>query len=395
MDIPLLDLKAQYSTIKNDIEKVVFKVLESSNYIMGSNVKDFEEEIARYIGTKYAVGVANGTDALILALTACGIKEGDEVITSPFTFFATAEAISQTGATPVFVDIDELTYCISSKRIEEKITPRTKAILPVHIFGQACDMDELKEIAQRYELYLIEDACQAIGAEYKRQKVGGIGQVGCFSFFPTKNLGGYGDGGIITTNDDNIAKIVKALRVHGSGKAGRDAYEVINSEIQESQTFEQPMITGMEKYYNYLLGYNSRLDELQAAILRIKLKHLDTWNTLRKEKAGYYTENLRDLDVGTPFRYEYNEHIYHLYILQSGDRDALVSYLGKYGISTGIYYPIPLHLQIAYKNSGYENNSLKVAEYISKKTFALPLYPEISREQQDYVIEKIRSFYGK
>jgi len=395
MNIPLLDLKAQYNTIKDDIENAIFQVLESSNYIMGSNVKDFEEEIACYIGTKYAVGVASGTDALILALNACGIKKGDEVITSPFTFFATAEAISRTGATPVFVDIDELTYCISTKGIEEKITPRTKAIIPVHIFGQACNMDELKEIAQKYELYLIEDACQAIGAGYKGQKVGGIGHVGCFSFFPTKNLGGYGGGGLVTTNDDNIAKIIRALRVHGSGKAGRDAYDVINSELQEFLTSEEPMISGMEKYYNYLFGYNSRLDELQAAILRIKLKHLDTWNNLRRKKAEYYTENLGDLEVVTPFRYEYNEHIYHLYILQSGDRDALVGYLKEYGVSTGIYYPVPLHFQIAYKSLGYENNSLKVAEHMSKRTFALPLYPEISREHQDYIIEKIRSFYGK
>lgn len=395
MIIPLLDLKVQYSIIKDDIEKAVLEVLESGNYIMGPNVKAFEDGIACYIGTKHAVGVANGTEALILALTAFGIKEGDEVITSPFTFFATAEAISQVGAIPVFADINESTYCINAKKVKEKITARTKAVIPVHIFGQACDMDELVQISRDYGLYLIEDACQAIGAGYKDRKVGSIGHAGCFSFFPTKNLGGFGDGGIVTTNDDNTAKLIRALRTHGSGKAGKDAYEVINPGIQEAGVAEHQMLPGVEKYYNYLLGYNSRLDELQAAILKVKLRYLDTWNNLRREKAEYYNENLKNLELVTPFRCEYNEHTYQLYILQSGERDKLVSYLKECGISTGIYYPIPLHLQIAYRNLGYRNGSLTTAEYMAQRTFALPLYPEISREQQDYIIEKIRSYYGK
>ena len=283
MNIPLIDLKAQYNSLSDELSNVTLEVLSSANYILGNNVNNFEKEFAEYVGVKHAISVGNGTDALVIALKAMGIGEGDEVITTPFTFFATAESISAVGATPVLVDVRKDTFNIDPSKIEEKITNKTKAIMPVHIFGQAADMDEINEIAKRHNLLVIEDACQAIGGKYKDRKIGSLGDVACFSFFPTKNLGCAGDGGMIVTNNDDLAIIIRALRTHGSGENGQKAFNLLNNIKEEVKTVDSANDTVYNplKYYNYLIGYNSRLDAIQAAILRVKLKDIDKWNSKR------------------------------------------------------------------------------------------------------------------
>jgi dTDP-4-amino-4,6-dideoxygalactose transaminase len=394
MQIPLIDLKKQYETIKSDADKNVLEILSSANYIMGENVKQFEKEICEYLGAKNAISVGNGTDALVIALKALGIGQGDEVITSPFTFFATAESISAVGATPVFVDVRLDTFNIDPSKIEEKITSKTKAIMPVHIFGQPANMDEIMAIAKKQNLYVIEDACQAIGAEYKGKKVGILGDIACFSFFPTKNLGCAGDGGIIVTNNDDLATICKALRTHGSGADGRKAYNLLNNideNIEENDSIDNTVYNPL-KYYNYLIGYNSRLDEIQAAILRVKLKELDKWNELRREHIKFYNENLKDTEFITPFEEKDVKHVYHMYILQSERRADVVSYLKDKGIATGIYYPVPLHLQKVYEGLGYKLGDMPNAEYLSERTFAIPVYPELSKEQREYIVDVLKSF---
>jgi dTDP-4-amino-4,6-dideoxygalactose transaminase len=344
--IPLLNLQAQYKTIRPE-------------------VKALEAEVAEYCGVKHAIGVANGTDALLLTLDAAGIGPGDEVITTPFTFFATAEVVSQLGATPVFVDINPKTYNIDVAQIKEKINSKTKAIIPVHIFGQPAEMEEIVALAKEHNLFVLEDAAQAMGAEYKGRKIGAWGNAATFSFFPTKNLGGYGDGGMVVTNDDELAAKIRVLRVHGSNP----------------------------KYYHSMIGYNSRLDEIQAAILRIKLRYLDGWNQARREKAALYNQVLKDTPVITPYHAEDRKHIYHLYIIQSEERDELMAYLKENGISTGVYYPVPLHQHNVYKPLGYAEGSLPYAEYMSKRTFALPLYAELEDETICMIAETIKSYY--
>lgn len=362
MKVDLLDLGRQYQTIKAEIDKAIEEVLKSTHFIMGPNVKELEKEIAEYTGVKHAFGVASGTDALLLTLRAYGIEEGDEVITTPFTFFASAETTSLLGAVPVFADIDKETLCIDPESIEKYITEKTKAIIPVHIFGQMCHMDRIMEIAEKHNLIVIEDACQAIGAEYKGKKAGSIGNAGTYSFFPTKNLGGYGDGGMIVTNDDELAEKIKVLRIHGSTK----------------------------KYVHSIIGYNSRLDEIQAAILRVKFKYIDKWNNLRREKAHYYNDLLKELDIKLPTESADCKHVYHLYSIQSYDRDKICAYLRENKCACGTYYPVPVHLQEVYKSLGYKEGSLPVSEDACMKTFAIPLYPELEKEEQDYVVEKIK-----
>lgn len=394
MNISLIDLKRQYQTIKEESDKKVLEILSSAQYIMGENVKEFEKEISEYLGVKHSISVGNGTDALVIALKALGIGEGDEVITTPYTFFATAESISIVGATPVFVDVDIDTYNIDPAKIEEKITDKTKAIMPVHIFGQPCDMDPINKIAKKYNLKVIEDACQAIGAEYKRKMIGGISDIACFSFFPTKNLGCAGDGGMIVTNDDKLATICRALRTHGSGADGHKAYNIIHN-IEEDTTEDKGndnTVYNPLKYYNYLIGQNSRLDEIQAAILRIKLRELDKWNNKRRENAIFYNEQLKDTKLVTPFEDKDVKHVYHLYIIQSENRAELVNYLKDNGIATGIYYPVPLHLQKAYKNLGYKEGDLPNAEYLSHRTFAIPVFPELTDDEKKYIVEKLKEF---
>jgi len=395
MQIPLINLKKQYETIKIECDKTVLDTLSSAQYIMGENVKAFEKEFSEYLGVKHSISVANGTDALVIALKALGIGEGDEVITTPFTFFATAEAISAVGATPVFCDVRLDTFNIDPGKIEEKITNKTKAIMPVHIFGQPCDMDEINQIAKKHNLYVIEDACQAIGSQYKgNNMIGTLGDIACFSFFPTKNLGCAGDGGMIVTNDDDLATICKALRIHGSGENGKRAYNLLNNideEVEEDTTQDNTIYNPL-KYYNYLIGHNSRLDEIQAAILRVKLPYLDGWNDKRRQNARYYNEELKDTKLVTPYEDEKVKHVYHMYILQSEKREEMVSYLKEKGIATGIYYPVPLHLQKAYTNLGYKEGDMPNAEYLSKRTFAIPMFAELTQEEMKYIVQAIKGF---
>lgn len=362
MSIPLLDLKTQYNSIREEIESEVLDVLRSGHYVLGPRVEEFERAVADYCGVKYAVGVANGTDALVLSLDAIGVGSGDEVITSPFTFYASAESISRLGATPVFVDIDPHTYNLDAGQIESRITPRTKAIIPVHIFGQPAEMDAINEIASRHGIRVIEDACQAIGAEYKGKKVGALGDAACFSFFPSKNLGGAGDGGIVVTNDEEMAARVKTLRQHGSTK----------------------------KYYHSLVGYNSRLDALQAAILSVKLKYIDRWNDLRREKAAYYNDLFAGTEIITPVEVAHVKHVYHLYIIRVANRQVVESALRESGIGCGVYYPVPLHLQDVYQGLGYKAGDLPVSESSSHETLAIPLYPELKTEDIERIADLVK-----
>lgn len=392
MKIPLLDLSRQHAPLTSELNQAMLKVAASTQYIMGPEVKAFESEIAQYLGCKYAISCGNGTDALVLSLRALGIGPGDEVITTPFTFFATAEAISSVGAVPVFVDVLPDTYNMDVAQVEAKITTKTKAIMPVHIFGQPVDMDPLLELAAQYKLKVIEDACQAIGAEYKGRKVGTLGDVACFSFFPTKNLGGFGDGGMIVTNDEGIAKIIKGLRVHGSGQAGLEALRAQQATNDSASVDLTSLDETSAKYYNFMIGYNSRLDELQAAILRVKLPFLQQWNKERERLARIYNEQLVGTSILTPAQTEYVKHIYHLYVVQTERRTELVSYLQQHGVSTGVYYPVPLHLQKVYQSLGYKSGDLPVSEYLSARTLALPLYPGMTEDEQQHIVSCIHQF---
>jgi len=394
MQIPLINLKKQYESIKAEINKDVLRVLSSANYIMDDNVKTFEKEFADYIGVKHSISVANGTDSLVIAIKALGIGQGDEIITTPFTFFATAESISAVGAIPVFADVRRDTFNIDPAKIVEKITSRTKAIMPVHIFGQCADMDEINGIAKKYNLKVIEDACQAVGGDYKGRKVGTLGDIACFSFFPTKNLGCAGDGGIIVTNDDNLAITCKGLRTHGSGENGKKAYNLLNSideEVEEDKSTDNTVYNPL-KYYNYLIGHNSRLDEIQAAILRIKLPYLDEWNKKRRSHAEYYNEKLSSTNLVTPVEDKNVKHVYHMYVLQSEKRGELVEYLKGKAISTGVYYPVPLHLQKVYTSLRYSIGDMPNAEYLSHRTFAIPMFTELTEEEKEYIVEALKEF---
>lgn len=392
MNIPLLNLKRQYTYLKDDIEKVISNILESGAYINGPYTKELESKLAKYLDVKHVIGVANGTDALVIALEALGIKEGDEVITTPFTFFATAEAISVVGAKPVFVDVSLDDFNIDVNKIEEAITKRTKAIMPVHIFGTPADMDKINEIAKKHNLYVIEDACQAIGAKYRDKMVGGLGDVACFSFFPTKNLGTYGDGGLITTNSDEIASICRALKAHGSGVNGEMAFNLLNNikeEVEEDKCTNDT-VYNPKKYYNYLIGHNSRLDEIHAGILGVKLDYLDRWNNQRIENAKYFDENLKDTDLKLMKLDENNKNVYHMYIVQSENREELTKKLDEAGIGYGVYYPVPLHLQKVYKDLGYKVGDLSNAEYLSTRTLAIPVDPEMTEEERKYIVEILK-----
>lgn len=358
MPIPLLDLKAQYLTIKEEIDQAVLKVLDSAKYILGPEMKALEQEIADYCGVAHGVAVANGTDALMLVLRAMGVGPGDEVITTPFTFFASAETVAQVGATPVFVDIDPVTLNMDLDKLEAKITPKTKAIIPVHIFGQMLDVERVMEIASRHDLKVIEDCAQAIGAEYQGKRAGSIGHAGTFSFFPTKNLGAYGDAGMVVTNDEHLAAHIRMLRFHGC----------------------------KTKYYHEEIGYNSRLDEIQAAILRVKLRYLDQWNEARREKASFYNTLLSELPVTVPGADPLAKHVYHLYVLRTQKRQEVMDRLTQVGIASAIYYPVPLHLQKAFRDLGYKQGDFPVAEQACLEALAIPCYPELTDEQQKEIV---------
>jgi dTDP-4-amino-4,6-dideoxygalactose transaminase len=374
MDIPLLDLKAQYQTIKNEINEVLGKVVESQYFILSPEVASLEKEVADYTGVPYAVGVASGTDAIILALKALGIGAGDMVITTPFTFFATAESVSILGAKPLFVDIEPDTYNIDPDKVEElldKVEPRDKdkikAIIPVHLYGQCADMTRIMEIAKKHGLKVVEDCAQAIGAVHNGRKAGSFGDAGCFSFFPSKNLGGFGDGGMVVTSDSVVAERIKKLRVHGS----------------------------REQYVHDEIGYNSRLDSLQAAILRIKLRKLDEWFKGRQAIAAKYEEAFAPLGIETPKVTESNVHTYHQYTIALDDRNGLIHHLKEKGVAARVYYPVPLHLQPCYKGLEYSIGSFPVSEKMAERVVSLPVYPELSDEKVDYIIEAVRDFIKK
>lgn len=365
MAVPLVDLKAQYENIKDEINKAIQDVLDSQIFILGSKVKELEEKIAQYSNVKYGIAVASGSDALLLALMAVDVGYGDEVITTPFTFFATAGSVSRLGAKPIFVDIDPKTYNINPSLIEEKITDKTKAIIPVHLYGQCADMDIILDIAKRHNLYVIEDAAQAIGAKYKGRMAGSMGNIGCLSFFPTKNLGGYGDGGMVLTNDSELAEKLSVLRVHGS----------------------------KPKYYHSVIGVNSRLDSIQAAILLAKFNHLDEWNEARRRNASIYDSLFEGMNLITPYAEPFNYHIYNQYVIMlKNDRNRLRDIMKDANIGTEIYYPVPLHLQKCYSDLGHKEGDFPFSEEASQKTVALPIYPELTQEQQEQVSKVIADF---
>ena len=378
LSVPLLDLRAQYDSIREEIEAAIRGVLESQHFILGPEVEALEEEIAVYSQCEYGIGVSSGTDALLISLMAIDLKPGDEVITTPYTFFATAGAIARLGARPVFVDIDPISYNIDPGRIEAAITERTKAIIPVHLYGQMADMDPIVDIAKQHGLYVIEDAAQAIGAEHKDRRAGSIGSLGCFSFFPSKNLGAFGDGGMVTTNDPELADKVRLLRNHGY----------------------------RPKYYNKVVGGNFRLDALQAAILRVKLKHLDDWTDARQANAQRYAELFKQYglladgviklpQLPSPSGSGLSRHIYNQFVIRvpSDARDNLRAFLRDRAVGTEVYYPVPAHVQECFKDLGYKLGDMPESEAAANETLALPIYPELTGGQLDYTVSRIAKFF--
>lgn len=371
MNVPLLDLTEQNKKLRPEIESALGRVLDTNAFILGGEVKALEDELAIYCGTKYAIGCASGSDALLLALMALDVNPGDEVITTPYSFFATVSCITRLGATPIFVDIDPATYNLDIAQIEAKISPRTKAIQPVHLYGQCADMEALKKVSEKHGVPLVEDAAQAIGAEENSIRAGAMSEIGCFSFYPSKNLGGMGDGGFMTTNDDAMAEKLFALRVHGS----------------------------KERYHHKWVGLNSRLDGFQGAVLRVKLPYLEEWSNKRKANADRYRNLFTDAglaeQVVLPFERENVRHIYNQFVVRvPGRRDELRSFLSENNIGTDVYYPISLHLQECFAYLGGKEGDLPESEKASRETLALPIYPELRAEQQEYVVDKIREFFG-
>jgi dTDP-4-amino-4,6-dideoxygalactose transaminase len=402
MQVPFLDLKAQYRQIENEVVPLVTESMANGAFIGGDHVTGFEKEFAEFCQSEFCVGVGSGTDALRFALMACGIESGDEVITVPNTFIATTEAISQVGATPVFVDVLPDTFTMDPEKLEEfleqkcfldqstnqRINQLTKqrinestnqpisqsinrpvrAIIPVHLYGQPADMDKILQIAKRYNLIVIEDACQAHGAKYKVQAAGSIGKAGCFSFYPGKNLGAFGEAGAVVTQDEKIADKMRMVRDHGQQK----------------------------KYHHQIEGYNGRLDAIQAGVLRIKLKRLKDWNIARREKAAYYSELLKEISgIQIPFEANFATSVYHLYVILVDNRDRLQKFLSKKGVGTGLHYPLPLHLQKAYSHFGYKKGDFPVAEQAAERLLSLPMFPELTNQQIDYVVKSIKEFVSK
>jgi dTDP-4-amino-4,6-dideoxygalactose transaminase len=395
--VPLLDLKAQYITIRDEIRAAIDRVADSQQFILGPEVEALESEVAAYSHCQFGVGVTSGTDALLVTLMAIDIQPGDEVITTPYTFFATAGAISRLGAKPIFVDIDLLTFNIDPAKIEEAVTARTRAIIPVHLYGQMADIDPIMEIANRHNLYVIEDAAQAIGSEYEGRRAGSIGHFGCFSFFPSKNLGGFGDGGMVTANDPKLADRVKLLRNHGYGP----------------------------KYYNKVVGGNFRLDAIQAAVLRVKLKYLDQWTRARQRNADYYRNLFAEAELNIqpeslphlrgnsdsempervstlsglagvvlPVEAPNRRHIYNQFVIRSSRRDELMAHLKERKIGTEIYYPVPMHLQECFAELNYRAGDFPLSESAAEETLALPIYPELTEEMMATVVDAIADFYA-
>ncbi len=372
--VPSLDLLAQYATIRDEVNAAVNGVLESQRFILGPEVAALESEIADYLGCAHAIGVSSGTDALLAALMALGIGPGDEVITTGFTFFATAGAVHRLGGRPVFVDVDPATLNLDPERVADAVTERTRAIVPVHIFGKTADMDALQDVARRHGLAVIEDACQSIGADHRGAMTGTLGELGCFSFFPSKNLGGIGDGGLVTTSDDGLADEVRRLRAHGS----------------------------KPKYFHHVVGGNFRLDAINAAVLRVKLRHLDAWTEGRRRAARRYADlfaaaGLLSTDgpvLALPPGDDGGKHVFHQYVIRARERDALQQHLGDSGVGTAVYYPRPLHLQPCFADLGYGEGDFPHSERASLEVLALPMYPELTAELQGHVVDSIAAFYG-
>ncbi|MFA4910824.1 MAG: DegT/DnrJ/EryC1/StrS family aminotransferase [Desulfobacteria bacterium] len=380
MLVPMVNLKVQYEIMKDEIDRAIKEVLEDGNFILGPSVEKLEKEIASYLGAKYAVGLASGTDALHMALLACGVRKGQDVITTPFTFVSTVETIVSVGAAPIFVDIDPRTYNIAPEKIEEFIETKTsfnkkegilinkengnqiRAILPVHLYGQSADIEHIVSLCSKYNLLLIEDCAQAFGSEYKGRKVGTFGEIGCLSFFPSKNLGCYGDGGMIITDSEDLADKIRILRNHGS----------------------------KVKYYYIEMGFNSRLDEIQAAILRVKLRKIDKFNELRRKSASLYNDCLRGVDLITPYEDEHVKHVYHQYTIRIKDRDRVSRCLVDEGIASAVYYPLPLHQQPVFKRLGFNTGDLKNSESASLEVLSLPMYPELTEEEIQRVCKTIK-----
>lgn len=368
MRVPFLDLKAQYESIRNEIAVALQQVLDNTAFAGGPFVEKFEKDFASFCKCEFAMGVGSGTTALWLALSGLGIGQGDEVITTPNTFIATAEAISFCGAKPAFVDVEEQTYNMNLDLLEDAITPKTKAIIPVHLYGQMVDMDRIMQIARAHGLFIVEDACQAHGAEYNGQRAGSIGDAGCFSFYPGKNLGAYGEAGAVVTNDAELAEKIRVLRDHGQAK----------------------------KYFHSMIGWNARMDGFQGAVLSVKLKHLPAWNDARKRNARLYDELLADADdVITPVEVDRAGHVYHVYAIRTKDRDAIINYLAEKNVYCGIHYPMPIHLQNAYSFLGKGKGSFPVAEKCAEQLVSLPMFPELSEEQIEYVVRETKHFIAQ
>jgi dTDP-4-amino-4,6-dideoxygalactose transaminase len=363
MTIPFVDLKAQYLSIKAEIDEAIGRVLDTSAFVLGREVEAFERAFAEYVGAKFCVGVSNGTAAIQLAVMACGIGAGDEVIVPANTFFASAEGVSTANATPVFVDADPFSYNLDPSKIEAAITKRTRAIMPVHLYGQAADLDPIFEIAAKHNLLVIEDAAQAHGSLYKGKRVGALARAGCFSFYPGKNLGAYGEGGAVVTNDETIARRLRLLRDHGSER----------------------------KYVHEIIGYNFRLEGIQGAVLNVKLRYLDKWNDLRRAHAARYNELLKGSRLTLPREMPYARHIYHLYVVQTEERDALQKRLNEAGVQTGIHYPVPVHLQPAYASMGHKQGDFPESEKQARRVLSLPMFPELTNEQIEKVAEVINN----
>ena len=369
--IPILDLKRQIAPIRAEIDAAIKKVIDNANFVFGQEIREFEEELVKYSGAKYAVGVSNGTDAIKLSLVALGIKPGDGVLCPAFTYYASAGAIASMGAVPVFVDIEPDSYTISlegmEKALKKKNKLKIKAIVPVHLYGQCADIDGILKIAKKHKLKVVEDTAQAFGADYKGKKAGTFGDCGALSLFPGKNLGAFGDAGAILTNSQTIAEHLKIFRNQGN----------------------------KEKYYHLVIGYNNRLDTLQAAILKVKLKYLDGWNKRRQENAEYFNQQLKGLPLNTPFVPEYATHIYHQYILRlNGASLKLIEHLRAKGIDSRVYYPVPLHLQKCFKALGYKKGDFPVSEQACKETLAIPVYPDLTREEKEHIVSSIKGYFN-
>ena len=364
MRVSFVDLKRQYEKIKDEIDNAIFKVVNNGDFILGKELGAFEKEFASYCGSKFCACVNSGTSALHFALIALGVSKGDEVILPANRFIAAALAVSYTGAKPILIDIDKESYNIDTTKIKEKITKKTKAIVPVHLYGQTADMGSILEIAEKYNLKIVEDCCQAHGASYNGKKAGSMGDIGCFSFYPSKNLGAYGDGGAIVTSDEKILEKVSMLRNYGQ----------------------------KIKYNHLIKGFNGRLDNIQAAILRVKLKYLDEWNKARRKYALIYNSLLEDADVITPIQKDYAKHIYHQYVIRMKERDNLSKYLNSKKISTSIHYPIPIHLQKAYSDLNYKKGNFPITEKYADEIISLPVFPELKQEEIEYVVSNVKEF---